>query len=94
MCPSLYKYNNFLGYAWLVNYVYDGRIQFKVSMRATPTLDSGSTFTVSGGNAGTPQIYSAASSINSGDVVNINNSGSSWTISANISLTAGFSAEL
>lgn len=75
--------------------VYGGGVTFGTTMRATPTLRSGATFTVSTGSAGTPQIYSAAGSASSPDNVYITGTPGTWTTNAFIALTnAVFEAEL
>ena len=75
--------------------VYGGGVTLSPTMRATPTLRSGATFTANTGSAGTPQILSTAGSASSPDNVYVNSSTSSWTTNALIALTnAVFEAEL
>jgi hypothetical protein len=71
-------------------------VPFPVTMRAIPTLESGASFTVSTGSAGTPAISSGASGIaTSVDGVWMYNSANNWTVGATrVSLTCVFTAEL
>lgn len=69
--------------------VYGGAWVFDVEMRTTPTLSSGAYFTVSTGSAGTPGLYGATT-----QSTGIQNTGSAWTLNAQVSVTGFLSAEL
>jgi hypothetical protein len=71
------------------NYLYESSLQYVVEMRASPTLESGATYTVSGGSAGTPTF----ATINNQAVYLYNGAGN-WTASQVIRLNAVFNAEL
>ena len=71
---------------------YGGGLHFNPPMRATPTLKSGSSFTINTGNAGTPAINSGQSP--TADGVQIYNSANNWTANAYAKLNATFEAEL
>ena len=71
------------------NYLYESSLQYVVEMRASPTLESGATYTVSAGSAGTPTF----ATINNQAVYLYNGSGN-WTASQVIRLNAVFNAEL
>jgi hypothetical protein len=64
------------------------------TMRATPTLRSGATFTVSSGSAGTPQILSISGTGGSPDIVYINSSAAVWSTGILCAFTGVFEAEL
>jgi hypothetical protein len=69
-----------------------------VTMRATPSFESGATFTVASGSAGTPTISSGsvAGIVSSPNAIWVYNSANNWTVSVNnyVQLTAVLSAEL
>jgi len=57
-------------------------------------MDSGASFTVSTGSAGTPTVYSGTGTGSDGNAIYVYNSASNWTVTAVVLLNAGFSAEL
>jgi hypothetical protein len=95
LCQRYYqKFSSFMSNYNAAGTMYAPALYFKVTMRATPTMDSGASFTVSGGSAGTPAILSGTGVTNSPDTVAIYNSANNWTANQYISLTAGFNSEL
>lgn len=68
---------------------YSALVHFPVQMRANPTLESGASFSVGSGSAGTPSISGT-----NGEAARISNSANNWTSNVTVSLTAGFTAEL
>jgi hypothetical protein len=95
LCQRYYqKFSSFMSNYNAAGTMYAPALYFKVTMRATPTMDSGASFTVSGGSAGTPAILSGTGVTNSPDTVAIYNSANNWTTNQYISLTAGFNSEL
>jgi hypothetical protein len=80
-----------------VDTCYNSTIQFPVTMRTTPTLASGSTFTVRTGSTGTPAISSGISGLQpTPDTIWLYNSDANWTTGTGnaVTLNGGFSAEL
>jgi hypothetical protein len=75
-------------------YAYAGPATMPVTMRATPTLAAGATFTVSSGSAGTVGIFSGTGGAPSPDAVVLYNTAANWSTNTNVAYTAGFSAEL
>jgi len=76
---------------------YNSTLQFPVTMRTTPTLNSGASFSVRTGSAGTPALSTGVSGISaSADAVWIYNSSANWTTGSGncVTLTGGFTAEL
>ena len=67
---------------------------FGITMRATPTLRSGASFTVSAGSNGTPQILSGVGYASSPDTVLLSNSAANWTATSMCAFTGIFEAEL
>jgi len=95
MCQRYFqKFSSFMSNYNASGTIYSPALYFKVTMRATPTMDSGASFTVSGGSAGTPAILSGTGVTNSPDTVGIYNSANNWSANQYISLTAGFNSEL
>jgi len=76
------------------SYGYNCIMPLPVTMRSSPTLDSGGTWTVSGGSAGTVALGSGTGNAASPDSVQLYNSSSNWTTNVALAITAGFSAEL
>lgn len=68
---------------------YSAIVHFPVPMRANPTLDSGASFSVGSGSAGTPSLTGAHPT-----QARISNSAANWSTDVTVSLTGGFSAEL
>ncbi len=78
-----------LGVTLNVSDGYSALVNFPVQMRINPTLESGATYTVGSGSAGTVAI-----SATNGEVARLNNSGANWTANVTVSVTAGFTAEI
>lgn len=68
---------------------YSALVHFPAQMRANPTLDTGASFSVGTGSAGTPAI-----SATNGEQARMNNSAANWTANTTVSVTAGFNAEI
>lgn len=68
---------------------YSSVVKFPTTMRTTPTLDSGATYAVGSGSAGTPSL-----SLGNADAARMSNSANNWTANVTLTLTAGFSAEI
>jgi hypothetical protein len=89
-----YRHNDYFGNAFssgatsLIGY------PLKVTMRAQPTLDSGASFTVDSGGAGTPTLFAGTTTGTNGQVIAVFNGSANWTPGVNVRLTAGFSAEI
>jgi hypothetical protein len=64
-------------------------IVFPVTMRSAPTLESGSSYAVNTGNAGTPGLDGTSTQI-----ANFYNTASNWTVNAVVKITGFLSAEL
>ena len=69
-------------------------IYFGTTMRASPTLRSGATFTVNAGNNGTPAILTGTAAGSHPDIAYIYSSAANWTTGALVSFTGIFEAEL
>ena len=69
-------------------------IYMKQTMRTAPTLESGATFTVGGGAAGSPILLSGTGANPSPDTVYLYNSSANWTVGQPIQLNGAFYAEL
>jgi hypothetical protein len=69
-------------------------IYMKQTMRTAPTLESGATFTVGGGAAGSPIILTGTGATPSPDTVYLYNSSANWTVGQPIQLNGAFYAEL
>ena len=71
-----------------------GGVHLKATMRATPTLSSGASFTVSGGSAGTPALSVFTGNLSNADCAYFYNSASNWTVGNQAGVTAILSSEL
>jgi hypothetical protein len=86
--------------ATTVGRIYDGSnlhqpaVFMRQTMRSTPTLESGATFTVGGGNAGTVALLSTTAASSSPDSVYLYNSANNWTVAQTAQLNGAFYAEL
>jgi hypothetical protein len=90
-----YQTSRYLGLTFNSDTYYGPAITFPVTMRATPTLNSGATFTARSGSNGVPAISTGVTGIfASADGVYTYNSSSNWSTNAQLSITAGFTAEL
>jgi hypothetical protein len=78
-----------LGVTLNVSDGYSAVVRFPVTMHANPTLDSGASYSVGSGSAGTPSI-----SATNTDAARMSNSAANWSSNVAVSLTAGFSAEI
>jgi hypothetical protein len=98
MCQRyFYQTNRYIGLPITADTLFGPCVAFPVTMRATPTLLAGVTFTARSGNNGTPTTSTGVPGIAaSPDGINLYNSANNWTVSASnqISFTGGFSAEL
>lgn len=68
--------------------LYNGTVSFPTTLRAQPSLVSAG-YSVNSGSAGTPNIANTTT-----EAVIMNNTAANWTVSANVTLTALFVAEL
>jgi hypothetical protein len=94
-CQRYYQKNNYsLGITRSADHAYSAVLYFKTTMKSAPTLDSGATFTVGSGNAGTPVIYSGTGVPSTADSVYIYNNANNWTAAVFVQLNAGFTSEL
>jgi hypothetical protein len=67
----------------------------KTTMRATPTLDSGATYTVSTGSAGTPTVNpNATAGTSTPDSVFFWNTAANWSVGEYAAVNCGLSSEL
>jgi len=89
-----FAYDGQVGVARDASNLYQPVLRFPVTMRATPTLESGATMTVSTGSSGTWTTYSDSGAVNSGDNIYVYNNSGNWTIGANAAIDGVFSAEL
>jgi hypothetical protein len=71
-----------------------GGVHLKATMRATPTLSSGASFTVSGGSAGTPALSVFTGNLSTPDCAYFYNSAANWTVGYQVGVTAILTAEL
>jgi hypothetical protein len=91
LCQRYYQQYTlyYLGLAYSGVFGYSHGLPLKQIMRAIPSLQSGATFTVNSGSAGTPVIYTATT-----EVVTVWNPSNNWTVTAELRFTGGFNAEL
>ena len=89
-----FAYNGQVGAARNGTNLYQPVLRFPVTMRATPTLESGSSMTVSSGSTGTWVTYSDGGAVNSGDNIYVYNNNANWNTEANAAIDGVFSAEL
>ena len=84
-----YKINGYmLGYTTSVSFA-PGVVIFPVTMRTTPTIDSGGFFTVQSGSTGT-----FSSTVITPQTAHVYNSANNWALNVYATATAGFNAEL
>jgi hypothetical protein len=87
--------NAYLGLTFNAASLNYGGLPLKVTMRAAPTLDSGASYSVASGSAGTPAFQNAGTyNSTTADVIQLYNSASNWTGSSHCAVSAGFSSEL
>ena len=88
--------NTFMGASRSATDTYQTSLSFPVVMRTQPTLQSGASFAVQSGSAGTPTIYTSSPSVpaTSPDRCYLYNSAANWTTSSNVAIIGVFSAEL
>ena len=89
-----WRCSQYLGYAFSASNVITSALPYPVQMRAAPTLETGASFIVSTGSAGTPKIYISTGSPASPNSQYIYNYDSNWTGNASVQLNATFTAEL
>jgi hypothetical protein len=82
-----------LGYTYANNLSYLSSIRFPTTMRTAPSLESGASFTVQSGSAGTPALIGVTGGQTTVDQAPIYNLSSNWTSAVAVSITAGFNAE-
>lgn len=80
----------YLGLALNGSTLYNGALRFPATMRVAPTLQTGGTFTASAGGPGTVSVRNGPTV----DGVGIQNGGTAWTATADVAITAGFSADI
>ena len=69
-------------------------VELHTKMRATPTVESGATYDVNAGNAGTVVISRSAQLTSTDDTINFYNSANNWTTNAACRVTCILTAEL
>jgi len=90
-----YKVANYaFGILGFVDVPYRGSISFPVTMRSAPTIDSGATFSVSGGSAGTVGAFNITGATTTVDQIPLKNTAANWTTGNAGAVNAGFNAEL
>jgi hypothetical protein len=90
-----YQTNRYVGLTQANDTLYGPAIAFPVTMRTTPTLNAGATFTARTGSNGTPLISSGVTGIvATNDAVAVYNSSSNWNTNTWVSFNGGFTAEL
>jgi len=94
-CQRYYwKTNTNMGFAQTVNITGGGVLRTPVTMRASPTTDSGAIFQVSTGNAGTVGLLNSTGFAVSPDGVVPYNTAVNWSISAGVQFIGALTAEL
>ena len=84
-----------LGFTSSIRHLYQPVYSLKTTMRATPTLDSGATYTVSTGSAGTVTLNpNATAGTSNQDCVFFWNTAANWSVGEYAAVTCGLSAEL
>jgi hypothetical protein len=89
-----YVVNQYMGSSKNANTVYQGPTQLATTMRVSPTLQSGATFSVGSGSAGTPSTYSGTGAVTSVNNIYIYNVSNNWSFPVDVSVNAILSAEL
>ena len=89
-----FAYDGQVGVARDASNLYQPVLRLPVTMRATPTLESGSTMTVTTGSTGPWAVFSGTGAVNSGDNIYLYNSSANWTVATNAALDGVFTAEL
>jgi len=96
LCQRYYqKYVTYwLGLTYNVNFLYNGILSLKVTMRAPPSLDSGAQFLYENGTSlGIVGLYNVSGARITVDSVAVWNSASNWSANAQISVSLGLIAE-
>jgi hypothetical protein len=84
-----------LGFTKTIRHMYQPVVPLKVTMRATPTVDSGATFTVAGGSAGTVTLNpNSTAGTSNPDSVFFWNTAANWTVDEYASVNCGLNSEL
>jgi hypothetical protein len=95
LCQRYYwKTNTNMGFAQTGNITGGGVVRNPVTMRASPTIDSGAIFQVSGGSAGTVGLLNGTGYAVSPDGVVPYNIPNNWTINTGVQFIGAFTAEL
>jgi hypothetical protein len=95
MCQRyFFKTTQGLGLAQSAAELYGGGLTFPVTMRATPTLAAGASYSAASGGPGVVALVNTTGAPSSTDQVTLNNTSSNWGVTGRIAVTAGFEAEL
>jgi len=95
LCQRYYWYTNVnIGFAATTNITGGGVVRTPVTMRASPTIDSGAIFQVSSGSTGTVGLLNATGYSASPNGVVPYNTAANWTVTAGVQFIGGFNAEL
>jgi len=73
---------------------YSSTLKMPVTMRATPSLAAGATYTVGSGSAGTPALGTTLGRTTTADCVTLFNSANNWSANNLVSVSGFLSAEL
>ena len=74
--------------------LYGGGLTFPVTMRSTPTLAAGASYSPASSGPGTVALLNLTGAPLSTDKATLNNSDNNWASTVRVAVTAGFSAEL
>lgn len=95
LCQRYYwKTNTNMGFSQTGNITGGGVVRTPVTMRASPTIDSGAVFQVSTGSAGTVGLLNATGYAVSPDGVVPYNTVNNWTVNTGIQFIGAFTAEI
>jgi hypothetical protein len=96
LCQRYYQkfISYWLGLTFNTNFLYNGILSLKTTMRAFPNLDDGATFLTSGGSLGTVALYVQAAGRSTTDSVVIWNTANNWTANTQANVSLGLTAEL
>jgi hypothetical protein len=89
-----YGCNMTMGNTYSTSNSYGHAFKFPTTMRSTPSLASGASFTVNAGSAGTPAILVTTGAPATPDGVFLYNVSNNWTVGAIAGFTGLFSSEL
>jgi len=82
--------SHYLGLALNGSALYNGALKFPVTMRVAPTLSTGGTYTAGAGGPGTVAVRVGPTI----DMVGLQNSGTAWTATTDVSVTCSFTSEI